>query len=290
MKQHLNPRFNILQATGNCNPNFVVFQGQRTDSGNMATGGVVLTGEMSRDAAIAAADKLEAETPLPLTRAQQLALIYRHTHADFKGKNADMGKTILVSRNGTTLVSLEHLTDAEIADKLPSALRQEEKRLAKIAAKTATKATKQVQDDAVIARAINILEQRMATYDVKLGSPDSAKNYLRCHLGQRENEVFTVLFLNVKNNLIAREDMFQGTLTHTSVYPREVVKAALRHNAASVMLAHNHPSGETTPSEADLLLTNALKAALGVVDIRVLDHFIVAGASAPYSFAEHGQL
>ncbi len=122
-----------------------------------------------------------------------------------------------------------------------------------------------------------------------LGSPDTVRQYLRCTLGRQAHESFVVMFLDVKNRLLTTEEMFRGTLTHTSVYPREVVKAALAHNAASVLLAHNHPSGTTEPSEADLLLTRALVQALALVDVRVLDHFVVAGAHV-YSFAEHGQL
>jgi DNA repair protein RadC len=122
-----------------------------------------------------------------------------------------------------------------------------------------------------------------------LGSPDAVRQYLRMTLGRQAHESFVVLFLDVKNRLLASEEMFRGTLTHTSVYPREVVKAALARNAASVMLAHNHPSGASDPSEADLLLTRALVQALALIDVRVLDHFIVAGASV-HSFAEHGQL
>ena len=122
-----------------------------------------------------------------------------------------------------------------------------------------------------------------------LSSPATVRQYLRCTLGRQQHESFVVLFLDVKNRLLASEEMFRGTLTHTSVYPREVVKAALSHNAASVMLAHNHPSGSPEPSEADLLLTRTLTQALALVDVRVLDHFIIAGASV-HSFAEHGQL
>ena len=122
-----------------------------------------------------------------------------------------------------------------------------------------------------------------------LSSPDAVRLYLRLQLGRQAHESFVVLFLDVKNRLIASEEMFRGTLTHTSVYPREVVKAALAHNAASVLLAHNHPSGVAQPSEADLLLTRALTQALVMVDVRVLDHFIVAGTTI-HSFAEHGQL
>ncbi len=95
--------------------------------------------------------------------------------------------------------------------------------------------------------------------------------------------------MDVKNRLLACDEMFRGTLTHTSVYPREVLKAALGYNAASVMFAHNHPSGVADPSEADLLLTRALVEALRLVDVRVLDHFVIA-CPGVHSFAEHGQL
>jgi DNA repair protein RadC len=122
-----------------------------------------------------------------------------------------------------------------------------------------------------------------------LSSPDAVRLYLRLHLGRQPHESFVVLFLDVKNRLIASEEMFRGTLTHTSVYPREVIKAALARNAASLIFAHNHPSGVAEPSEADLVLTQALVQALALVDVRVLDHFVVAGATV-HSFAEHRQL
>jgi DNA repair protein RadC len=122
-----------------------------------------------------------------------------------------------------------------------------------------------------------------------LGSPHAVKDYLRIIFHGKTFEAFYVLFLDVKNRLIASREMFRGTLTHTSVYPREVVKAALDCNAASVMLAHNHPSGTPDPSESDLVLTRALAQALALVDIRILDHFVVAGHRV-HSFAEHGQL
>lgn len=122
-----------------------------------------------------------------------------------------------------------------------------------------------------------------------LSSPQTVKQYLQLLLGNKTYESFAVLFLDVKNRLIASEELFRGTLTHTSVYPREVVKAALGHNAASLIFAHNHPSGTPEPSAADHTLTQALKQALALVDVRVLDHFIVAGHRV-HSFAEHGQL
>jgi len=124
---------------------------------------------------------------------------------------------------------------------------------------------------------------------VRLDSPHTVKQYLQLSMGRKAHESFTVLFLDVKNRLIACEELFRGTLTQASVYPREVVKAALAHNAAALLLAHNHPSGSPEPSAADHSLTHALKTALALVDVRVLDHFVVAG-SQMYSFAEHGDL
>lgn len=144
-------------------------------------------------------------------------------------------------------------------------------------------------DDQIIAKALRILTKRMKQPGALISNPTVGKDWLRLHLGDREEEHFVVMFLDVKNRLIAAETMFHGTLAATSVYPREVVKAALRHNAASVMFAHNHPSGSVEPSESDMLLTRALVAALKLVDIRVLDHFVATGARV-HSFAEHGQL
>jgi DNA repair protein RadC len=106
-------------------------------------------------------------------------------------------------------------------------------------------------------------------------------------LARLPHEVFVAVFLTAQNRVIAVDELFRGTLTQTSVYPREVVKRALAHNAASVILAHNHPSGEATPSQADRALTKTLAEALSVIDVRVLDHFIVA-PGASLSFAEQG--
>jgi DNA repair protein RadC len=115
------------------------------------------------------------------------------------------------------------------------------------------------------------------------------RDYLRLMFSGKEHEVFVMLFLDAQNRVIDAEELFRGTLTQTSVYPREIVKSALRQNAAAVMFAHNHPSGVAEPSHADELLTQALKQALALVDVKVLDHFIVAGASI-LSFAERGLL
>lgn len=120
-------------------------------------------------------------------------------------------------------------------------------------------------------------------------SPDAVKDYLKLHLASHPHEVFAVLFLNCQHRLIALEELFRGTLTQTSVYPREVVLRALHHNASAVVLAHNHPSGSVQPSRADEALTQALKSALALVDVRVLDHVIVAPGQA-LSMAEAGHL
>ena len=124
---------------------------------------------------------------------------------------------------------------------------------------------------------------------VLLSAPQPVKQYLQLALGGKKHECFIVLFLDVKNRLIKSEELSRGTLTHASVHPREVVKAALANNAASVILAHNHPSGVPQPSAADLTLTKTLQQALALVDVRILDHLIVAG-NGTHSFAEHGQL
>jgi DNA repair protein RadC len=120
-------------------------------------------------------------------------------------------------------------------------------------------------------------------------SPQLVKDYLQMQLGALPHEVFAVLFLDAQHRLIACEELFRGTLTQTSVYPREVVKRTLALNAASVILAHNHPSGLLEPSRADELLTQTLKSSLQLVDVRVLDHFVV-GRNGALSFAERGLL
>src|SRR5688500_1560721 len=122
-----------------------------------------------------------------------------------------------------------------------------------------------------------------------LTSPGAVRDYLRLALGGREHEVFVCVWLDAQHRVIAMAEAFRGTLTQTSVYPREIVKAALAVNAAAVIFAHNHPSGVAQPSQADELLTRTLKDALALVDVKVLDHFIVAGSQA-LSFAERGLL
>jgi DNA repair protein RadC len=122
-----------------------------------------------------------------------------------------------------------------------------------------------------------------------MNSPQTLRDWLRLYCAKLEHEVFLVLYLSAQNHLIEAVELFRGTLTQTSVYPRELVRGALERHAAAVVVAHNHPSGNTQPSRADEALTQTLKAALSLVDVRVLDHFIVAGDEA-LSLAERGLL
>jgi len=148
---------------------------------------------------------------------------------------------------------------------------------------------KYVQLQAVLEMSRRALVEEMKQSDT-LSTPGAVRDFLRLQLAGLAHEVFFALWLDAQNRLLAAEELFRGTLTQTSVYPREVVKKALWHNAAAVVLAHNHPSGVSEPSSADQYLTRELKQALALVDVRVLDHFIVAGASQPLSFAERGLL
>jgi len=145
---------------------------------------------------------------------------------------------------------------------------------------------KLAQLQAALELARRALREDLSSRDA-LSSPRAVRDYLRLLLSGREQEVFVVLLLDAQHRVIASEEMFRGTLTQTSVYPREVVKCALKHNSAAVIFAHNHPSGVAEPSHADELLTRSLKAALALVDVQVLDHFIVAGTRT-MSFAERG--
>ena len=142
-------------------------------------------------------------------------------------------------------------------------------------------------------QAVRELAKRLLVEDLSegliLNSPGKVSDFLRLHLGGLGHEVFFAVFLDARHRLIVARELFRGSLTETSVYPREVVKTALAHNAAAVIFAHNHPSGDSRPSEADLQLTQRLMLALGLIDIRVLDHFVVAG-NKMYSFAEHAKL
>jgi len=157
------------------------------------------------------------------------------------------------------------------------------------AAYNVVQATDTESEDSIIAKALAILEGRMRTPGQSFSSPEDVKAYLRLTIGDKPHEVFVVLFLDVQNRLIACEEMFRGTLTQTSVYPREVVLQALHHQASAVVLSHNHPSGSVQPSRADESLTQTMKTTLALIDVRVLDHIIVA-PNAALSMAERGLL
>ena len=149
-------------------------------------------------------------------------------------------------------------------------------------------AAKYVQLQAVLEMARRALKEKLAG-GAALSSPQAVRDYLRLRLQALEHEVFVGVFLDAQNRLLAVEELFRGTLTQTSVYPREIVKRALGHNAAAVIFAHNHPSGIAEPSRADEMLTQTLRQALALVDVKVLDHFVV-GSGAALSFAERGLL
>lgn len=142
-------------------------------------------------------------------------------------------------------------------------------------------------EDRVIASAIKILEGRFGTKGGVMSSPDECRSYLKLRLASYPYEVFGVMFLDNRHRLIAWEEMFRGTIDGASVHPREVVRSALKHNAAAVVFAHNHPSGVTDPSQSDLRITQRLKDALALVEVRVLDHLIV-GEGDGVSMAERG--
>jgi DNA repair protein RadC len=145
---------------------------------------------------------------------------------------------------------------------------------------------KRAEIAAVMEMARRALAQQMQAAPI-FDAPAKVKDYVALHLGGRQQEVFAVLFLDGQHRLIVMQEMFHGSLTQTSVYPREVVKAALAHNAGAVVLAHNHPSGVAEPSRADEFLTATLKSTLAMVDVRVLDHLIV-GRGQVVSLAERG--
>ncbi len=212
-------------------------------------------------------ERLIAEGPRALSNAELLAVFLR---VGVKGSSAvQLGKQLLDRFDGSI--------SAMFAATLPEFSRLNGLGPAKFA-----------QLQAVMELAQRAIREQIQSGQT-LGSPEAVKLYLRMTFSQRAHESFVVLFLDVKNRLIMCEEMFRGTLTHTSVYPREVVKAALKHNAAGLLLAHNHPSGSPEPSESDLVLTRSLAQALALVDVRILDHFVVAGPHV-HSFAEHGQM
>lgn len=141
-------------------------------------------------------------------------------------------------------------------------------------------------EETIIQRAMEILESRLRKKEYSFTNPTDTKNFCRLKLQQLEHEVFSVLFLDNQHCLIEYRELFRGTIDGASVYPREVVKTALQLNAAAVIFTHNHPSGISTPSNADRNITTKLKSGLDLMDIRVLDHIIIGDET--YSFAESG--
>ena len=144
-------------------------------------------------------------------------------------------------------------------------------------------------EDWIVQQAIVLLERRVLKAGPRLERPAAVRDYLRLKLVAEPNEIFVVVFMNSMHDVLAVEPMFHGTINATSVYPRVVLQRALQLNAAAVIFAHQHPSGTTEPSNADRLLTEQLKTALALIDVRVLDHFVI-GQGTPYSFAESGLL
>lgn len=211
-------------------------------------------------------EKLLERGATSLTDAELLAIFLR---TGVTGKSAvDLARELL-ERFG----SLSRLCNAEQVD---------------VCAAPGLGLAKYAQLQASVEMSRRALAEQMRQGDV-LSSPLAVRDYLRLTLKDRPVEVFAAVFLDAQNQVIELEELFCGTLTQTSVYPREVVKRALAYNAASLILAHNHPSGVAEASQADRLLTQQLKQALGLVDVRVLDHFIIAGPQI-LSFAESGLL
>ena len=145
-------------------------------------------------------------------------------------------------------------------------------------------------DESIIQQAIKLIQSKLKTPGKALTSPNLVRDYLVLHLARFEEEHFSLVLMDTQHRVIGFENVFRGTIDGASVYPREIVKIALAHNAAAVIFAHNHPSGNPEPSNADIHLTNRLKESLALIDVRVLDHIIVGGCSQTLtvSFAEQG--
>jgi DNA repair protein RadC len=213
-------------------------------------------------------ERLLAHGPEALSDAELLAIYLR---VGVRGKSAvDLARELIQRFDG----SLSRLAEASLEE------------LASVSGIGVAKAAQLKASFELTRRA---LTQQMTTRDT-FANPGKVRDWLRLKLATRQHEVFMALWLDAQNRLIKADELFSGSLTQTSVYPREVVKTALAHNAAAVILAHNHPSGVSEPSRADEILTRTLKDALAMVDVKLLDHFIVAGNATPLSFAERGLL
>ncbi|WP_306604390.1 DNA repair protein RadC [Azonexus sp.] len=211
-------------------------------------------------------ERLLALGPEALSDAELLAIYLR---VGIRGKSAvDLARDLLQRHNGR----LSALAEAS---------------LEQLSSVSGIGQAKAAQLKASFELARRALTEEMAERD-NFNSPGKVRDWLRLKLANNQHEVFMALWLDAQNHLLQTDLLFTGTLTQTSVYPREVVKTALARNAAAVILAHNHPSGISEPSQADELLTTNLKAALDMVDVKLLDHFIVAGNAQPISFAERG--
>ena len=213
-------------------------------------------------------ERLLAHGAAALSDAELLAIYLR---VGVRGKSAvDLARDLLQRFDGR----LGALVDASLKD---------------LASVSGIGSAKAAQLKASFELARRALHQEMASRD-SFASPGAVRDWLRLKLGNLPHEVFMALWLDAQNRLLQADELFVGTLTQASVYPREVVKVALARNAAAVILAHNHPSGIAEASPADQMLTRTLQAALALVDVKLLDHFIVAGNSPPLSFAERGFL
>jgi DNA repair protein RadC len=210
-------------------------------------------------------ERLLAQGAAALSDAELLAVLLR---TGVRGKSAvELARELLAARGG-----LHGLLGTPAANGRPKGLGS----------------AKSVQLAAAMELARRCLRAELGA-GAALTAPGAVRDYLRLALGGREHEVFVAIFLDSQHRVLRIEELFRGTLSQTSVYPREVVKAALAANAAAAIFAHNHPSGVAQPSQADELLTRSLKEALALVEVKVLDHFIVAGSQA-LSFAERGLL
>lgn len=213
-------------------------------------------------------ERLLAQGPAALSNAELLAIFLR---VGVKGMSAVELARALLARFDNSLARLAAATPAMLTEV------------------NGIGTAKAAQLIAALELARRGLAEEMRARPV-FGKPDAVRDWLRLKLASLPHECFLALWLDAQNRLIAEEELFRGTLTQTSVWPREVVKQALAWNAAAVIFAHNHPSGVAEPSQADRLLTKSLKDALNLVDVRVADHFVVAGNASPLSFAERGWL
>jgi len=209
-------------------------------------------------------EKLQSRGAETLSDAELLAIFLR---SGVKGKSAvDLARELLIKKGG-----LRKLLESQASD---------------LCKQPGIGMAKSVLLQATLELGKRYLQAGLEQREV-LSDPDTTRDYLLSELRAQQHEIFACLFLNNRHHIISFDKMFNGTIDNASVYPREIVKRALAHNAAAVIFAHNHPSGIAEPSQADIALTLRLKAALELVDVRVLDHFII-GHNGASSLAEQG--